>query len=120
MGGWGRMPLPGGEGTNASQTSVGLCEDDGGSGVVSCEGDVARNTAHGPKQTRQQVDKNAAATVGTNRPCRGCCDQLHCLSWQLDSPESETHLSSADGGLHGDSKEPTSWQALSIVHQSHP
>ena len=50
----------------------------------------------------------------------GCCDQLHVLSWQLDSPESDTHLSSAEGGLHADSKEPTSWQALSSVHQSHP
>ena len=50
----------------------------------------------------------------------GCCDQLHVLSSQLDSPESDTHLSSAEGGLHADSKEPTSWQALSSVHQSHP
>ena len=39
------------------------------------------------------------------------------LCAQFERLESETHLSSADGGEHADSIEPTSWHALSISHQ---
>ena len=39
------------------------------------------------------------------------------LCAQLEYVDNETHLSLADGGVHGDSSEPTSWQALSISHQ---